>query len=160
MILPLAAISVTIVMGGAPIQSYNRPYLRQGHVMAPIAPFVTRCSERISYEGKMMVVHYGSRAARLLTGVVEPRTLQAYYVAVAPLFVTLGADVHFDKGARTLFVRCASPAPIRTPGPYERRPQVAPTMIFTPEPIVTPRPVVTGSPHPRRTPIVITPPRA
>jgi len=128
--------------------------------MAPIAPFITHCSDSISYEGKKIVIRRGARVVRLLTGVIEPRTLPAYYVAVAPLFRRLDASVGYDATRRVLFVRCAPSAPIRTPEPFQPRPQVAPTTIFTPEPVVTPRPIVTGSPYPRRTPIVVSPPRA
>ena len=126
--------------------------------MAPVVPFVTRCSDRVSYQGKTMVIRRDHRVAHLLTGVIEPRTLQAYYVAVAPLLRTLGAQLNYDAVSRTLFVRCLPSAPLQTMRP-QPAPHVEPTTVFTPEPVVTPRPVYTGSPHPRRTPIIITTPR-
>ena len=158
MISPLAAIAVTIIIGGAPVQSYNRPYILRGRVMAPIVPFVARCSDRISYQGKMMIIRRDDRVARVLSGTVEPRTLQAYYVAVAPLLRSLGAQISYDRVDRKLFVRCLPMPPLQTMAP-QLTPHVAPTTVFTPEPASTPRPIYTGSPHPRRTPIIVTPPR-
>ncbi|MBV9277917.1 MAG: hypothetical protein JOZ97_06750 [Candidatus Eremiobacteraeota bacterium] len=157
--IPPLAIPITIVIGGTPVQSYNHAYLMRGRIMAPAVPFVTRCADRVSYHGKIMVIRRGDRTARILTGVVEPRTLQAYYVPVSPAFRSLGAQIRYDRKLKTLFVRCLAPAPLRTMQPNEQQPHVAPTTVFTPEPVATPRPVYTGSPHPRRTPIIVTTPR-
>jgi len=129
--------------------------------MAPVVPFVARCADRIGYQGNKMVIRRDGRVARALTGMVEPTNLQAYYVAVVPLLRALGSQVSYDPATRMLFVRCQARKPLRTPGPNEQRtPQVAPTTVFTPEPVPTPRPTFSGSPHPRRTPIVVTTPRA
>ncbi len=160
MISPLAAIPITIIIGGAPVQSYNHPYLLHARIMAPVIPFVTRCADRISYRRDVMVIRRDGRVARIFTGVIEPATLQGYYVAVAPTLRLLGARVSYDLDSRKLYVECLGPAPLRTMRPNEQlAPHVRPTTVFTAEPVVTPRPMYTGSPHPRRTPIVVTTPR-
>jgi len=147
------------MVGGAPVQSYNHPYLSRGRIMAPVIPFVTRCADRVGYQQKAMVIRRDDHLARVVTGVVEPRTLQAYYIAVAAPLRSLGAQISYDARSRTLFVRCLPRAPLRTMRANEQAPHVAPTTVFTPEPLPTPRPVYTGSPHPRRTPIIVTTPR-
>ena len=157
MIFPPAAIPIAILLNGSTLQSYNRPYLQNGRVVAPVAPYLTRIADRIAYDGRVMVITRGSVHIRIETGVSEPRGLQNLYVPIAPLLRKLGALVAYDPGRHILEVQLRAVRDVRTMAPYSTsEPQVAPTRVFTPEPIVTPRPLYTGSPHPRRTPIVIT----
>lgn len=143
------------MLNGSPLQSYNHAYLRAGHVEAPVAPYLTRVADRITYAGEVMIIRRGISEVRIRTGSGDPKSLQALYVPVAPILRALGAQVSFDKQAGVLEIHIRASQLIQTMSPYPRdAPGMRPSRVFTPEPVQTPRPLYTGSPHPRRTPIV------
>ena len=154
MIFPLAAAVLSIVIDGNAVRSYNAPYLRAGHVIAPIDPFVTGVAASIGYSAGSLIVTRGDRFAQVpFADPPDPQHYQSTYVELAPLLRTLGARVWYDAAQRTLYVRTprkelATPTPFNPAGP-----RAFPTDVFTPSPATTPRPVVTGTPSPRRTPL-------
>lgn len=156
MIFPPGAIPVAILLNGTPLQSYNHPYVVAGRVRAPVAPYVTRIADRIAFERGALVASRAGFTVRVRTAQLEPQDLSRSYVPVAPLFAGLGARVHYDAQRHVLEVRLPRPAGLTQAPPVQLpQPNVRPTRIFTPEPVVTPRPSYTGTPHPRRTPIVV-----
>ncbi|MDP9016938.1 MAG: hypothetical protein M3N19_01280 [Candidatus Eremiobacteraeota bacterium] len=156
-IFPPAAIPIAIMLNGAPLQSYNQPYVLQGRIEAPIAPYITRIADRIAYSGGTMIITRGSSEVRIRVGIREPRSLQAVYVPLATILRRLGARASYDAARRVLEVHVEHAGDLATMPPFvSSHPQGRPIRVFTPEPVASPRPVYTGSPHPRRTPIIIT----
>ena len=154
MIFPLAAATLTVVLDGTPVRSYNRPYIAGGHVMAPLDPYVTTIARTREYDGRALIVRLGDFFAQVpMNGPPPPARYQSTYVELAPIVRTLGARVWFDASAQTLYVETPRVA-LATPTPFNPAvPQVAPTAVFTPTPVQTPRPSVSGTPLPRRTPV-------
>lgn len=153
-IFPLAAAALSIVVNGAVVRSYNAPFLRRGHVIAPIDPFVTSVAAGIGYSAGELIVMRGDRFAQVpFAFAPQPAQYQNTYVEIAPLLRTLGLSVRYDPASRRLFIEAPSPV-LATPTPFNPAvPQPAPTSVFTPVPATTPRPVVSGMPSPRRTPL-------
>lgn len=154
MIFPLAAATLTVVLDGTPVRSYNRPYIAGGHVMAPLDPYVTAIARSIEYDGRALIVRLGDLFAQVpMSGAPPPGRYQTTYVELAPIARTLGARVWFDAAAQTLYVQLPRVA-FATPTPFNPAvPHPSPTAVFTPTPVQTPRPAVTGTPLPRRTPV-------
>lgn len=154
MIFPLAATTLSVVLDGTVIRSYNAPYVRDGHVMAPLEPFVTSVVASIEYSGGMLVVRRCDRFAQVpMPSAPRPEHFASTFVQIAPVLRTLGISVWYDAAHRSLFVH-VPPVPLATPTPFNPTvPWVEPRIIFTPMPIPTARPTVTGIPTPRRTPV-------
>lgn len=154
MIFPLAAASLTVVLDGTPLRSYNKPYVDRGRVMAPLDPYVTAIARSIEYDGKALVIRLGDVFAQVpMDAAPAPARYQTTYVALAPIARTLGARVQFDVRTQTLYVETPRVA-LATPTPFNPAvPQIAPSPVFTPMPVETARPIVTGTPLPRRTPL-------
>ena len=101
-----------------------------------------------------MIVTRRTLRVRVRAPLGEPHGLQAVYIPIVPVLRSLGAKIRFDARRHRLDVRFSAGPAILPFSPSVQ--QTAPAVVFTPEPIVTPRPLYTGSPHPRRTPIVVT----
>lgn len=154
MIFPFAAPALVVVLNGVVVRSYNPAYVRNGRVIAPLEPFVTRIAAKIAYSGGMLIISRGDRFAQVaLKARSVPMQWTRIYVPIAPILRTLGLDVSYDAAMRR--VEIVTPGPVvATPTPFNLAvPLVAPTAVFTPSPQTTPRPVVTGKPIPRRTPL-------
>ncbi len=154
MIFPLAAVTLTVVLDGRPVRSYNPPYIAGGHVMAPLDPYVTAIARSIEYDGRALIVRLGDAFAQVaMPSAPLPDRYENVYVEFAPLARTLGARVWLDSRTHTLYVQTPRAA-IATPTPFNPAvPQNAPAIVFTPTPAQTARPIVTGTPLPRRTPL-------
>jgi len=156
-IFPPGAIPVAILLNGSPLQTYNRPYLSGGRIRAPIAPYVTRIADRIALERGALLVTRGGQTFRIRTGAFDPQSLPRVYVEVVPLHRRFGARVVYDSQRHVLDVQLPRRRDVLPGAPLQSaQPHVTPTRVFTPEPLITPRPAYTGTPHPRRTPIVVT----
>lgn len=153
MIFPLAP---TIALDGRVVHSYAAPYIRDGHVMAPLDPFVTRIAASIEYSGGVLVVRRADRFAQVAMPQADPSAFATTYVELAPLLRTLGVTVSYNAALRRLIVRTPPPQ-LALPTPFNAAvPRVAPSAVFTPAPEPTPRPAFTGKPSPRRTPLPYT----
>lgn len=154
MIFPLAAATLTVVLNGTPVRSYNRPYIARGRVMAPLDPYVTAFARSIEYDGRALIVRLGDVFAQVpMHSAPPPGRYQNTYVALGPIARTLGAHVWYDAASQTVYVQTPRAA-LATPTPFNPAvPAVAPTSVFTPVPAQTPRPVISGTPLPRRTPV-------
>jgi hypothetical protein len=143
---------VTVVVNGSFVPSVPVAGVDRGRVVGPVS-LVARFAERVAVreDGRTLVAVRGERTctANALPGTDPP------LVVIAPLARCLGADVAWDGQAKSLALRFGGEAVMRTLPPFDpSAPQVAPTMIFTPEPAPpTPRVISTGSPRPRRTAI-------
>jgi hypothetical protein len=153
-IFPLGATVLSVVLNGTVVHSYNAPYVRGGHVMAPLEPFVTSVAASIEYSGGMLVVRRADRFAQVpMQQPLHPEHFESVFVELAPLLRTLGARVSYDAARRALMVEAPSD-PLATPTPFNPAvPSVAPRVVFTPSPVQTERPIVTGTPAARRTPL-------
>ena len=156
MIFPLAATPLSVVVNGKVVRSYNAPFVRAGHVMAPLDPFVTAVAASIEYSGGTLVVRRADRFAQVPMPLQpHPAHFQSTFVEIAPLLRTLGIRVDYDAARRAVIVQ-TPPVPLATPTPFNPAvPFVAPTIVFTPVPAPTPRPIVSGAPSPRRTPLPV-----
>lgn len=155
MIFPPAAI-LTVTLNGALLHSYRPALLRNGHVIAPLDPYVTSVAAQMGYSGRTLIVTRGDRFAQMnVPGRPPPAAWPRTYVQLAPVLRTLGVAVTYDAAHRRLTLRTPPPL-LAMPTPFNPAvPSAAPRAVFTPVPAATPRPVVTGAPSPRRTPIPV-----
>lgn len=154
MIFPLLTPALVVVLNGATVHSYSPVYVHNGHVIAPLQPYVTAVAARISYNGTSLVVTRGDRFAKLrFGGQAPPGQWDQTYVEIAPLLRSLGVSVAYDAQRRRLEIDTLQ-AMLVTPTPFNPAvPQPSPAAVFTPAALSTPRPQVSGSPAPRRTPL-------
>jgi hypothetical protein len=154
MIFPLLTPALVVVLNGAIVHSYSPAYLRNGHVIAPLEPYVTAVAARIGYNGSQLVVTRGDRFAQLRVGVrTPPGQWDQTYVEIAPLLRRLGVSVAYDVQRRRLEIDTSQPMLV-TPTPFNPAvPLASPAAIFAPPVVATPRPQVSGKPAPRRTPL-------
>jgi len=154
----IASAIVTIVLNGAIVPSFAPARISFGHVVGPLAPIASRIASRLAYvpaDGMLIIEH----AARRIVVPVAFVDDDVPYVALGPVVRALGGSVSFDTRTKTMTISLADDRLIQTPQPFDpSAPQVAPTMVFTPEPPhPTPRATDTGSPQPRRTAIPAVP---
>jgi hypothetical protein len=167
----LAAALVTVLIDGVLVDGSVAARMRDGVVVAPLAPYLTTIAERIESDpggerfvfargARSISVALGSRVARAGASVEELPVApflhgEETFVPLAMVARALGGDVAFDTATKTLSVGF-EPEPLATlapagpwtpgPGPYET---------FAPMATPAPAPRSTGIPRPRRTPLVI-----
>ena len=168
-------LAVIVILNGAVVASAPPAQLLFGHVMAPLAPVVTRFADRAALAGDTITVVRGATtcvlrigaAAIVCNGVTKALPVTPFgrdgiaFVPLAELARAFGVTVTYDARARTAALDVRPPTDVKSPAPFDPNvPQAAPTTIFTPSPPpATPRPVDTGSPQPRRTAIPVEPSR-
>lgn len=149
---------VSIIVDGRPVAAYVRAYVVAGRVYAPVSPLLTRLADRVWFVGNSLLIERGSVRVRVRIAPVVPASLNATYVAIAPVLRAIGASVRYESAGRRLIVQVPQRAILASPTPFNPSvPSVAPSAVFTPAPAQTPRPVWTGSPLPRRTPLSVPP---
>ena len=145
MILPLAAMTVSITVNGVALPAYRKPYLQHGRVMAPVEPYLLAVATSVERTAGGILARRGDRFTQC--------SMRNEYVPIAPLLEALGVNVRYDAAARMLAI-VVPPVPMATATPFNVAvPRVAPTAVFTPVPADTPRPSVSAKPQPRRTPL-------
>jgi len=156
MIFPLLTSALVVVLNGTIVHSYSPAYVRNGHVLAPLEPYVTAVAGRIAYSGSVLVVTRGDRFAQLRVETqMPPGEWTQTYVEIAPLLRSLGVSVAYDAQKRRLEIDTPQAA-LATPTPFNPAvPLASPSAVFTPLALPTPRPQVIGKPAPRRTPLPV-----
>jgi Copper amine oxidase N-terminal domain len=169
--------AVVVILNGAIIASAPPAQLLFGHVMAPLAPIVTRFTQRAVITGDTITLVRGDHTCVLRVGSDAitcdgiTRTLPVApfgrdgvaYVPLAEVARALGGAAAFDAHARIVALDVPPATVVKSPPPFDpNAPQATPTVIFTPSPppaTPTPRPTDSASPQPRRTAIPATPSR-
>ncbi len=167
--------ALVVVLNGAFVPS--SPPVRRlfGHVMAPLAPVVTRIADVVTLAGDDVTLVRGARTCVFrvgsptyrCAGIVARAGVTPFardgivFLPLATVARAFGGNVAYDRRTDTLSIAFAPRSVVITPAPFEpSAPQVAPTQVFTPQPgPPTPQVMVSGDPRPRRTAIPATPSR-
>lgn len=145
---------LTVLLDGRAVRAYLPVYMTNGRVMGPLDPFVVRLARSVGYRGQWLVLSSGGKMVRVRLNRRQPADLSRSYVELGPLLRALGADVSLDRVHNVVRVTSPRSVAILPPTPFDAAAsEVAPRVVFTPEPVATPRPVWTGAPVPRRTPL-------
>lgn len=169
--------ALIVILNGAIVASVPPAQLLFGHVMVPLAPVVTRITQRavvdgdtvtLVRQGRTCVLRIGSDAF-VCDGVAGTLPVVPFgrdgvaYVPLAEVVRAFGGEVEYDPRSRMVAVDVPPETAVKTPAPFDpSAPSATPTTIFTasPAPIpATPRPIDAGSPAPRRTAIPVDPSR-
>ncbi len=163
---------VSVVLNGRLVTGSRDAEIRHGVIVAPLDPYVrtfattiaTESRGRITLErgGRTFVLSIGSRDA--VSGSIGVKLPIAPYVRadepIIPLAAAaraLGASVDYNAATRTVDIETPS-LPLSTPTPYAAwSPPPGELPTFEPYEAPTPQPTVSGIPHPRRTPLLVTP---
>jgi hypothetical protein len=163
--------AVIVILNGAIVASAPPAQLLFGHVMAPLAPVITRITKRVVLDGdtitivrneRTCILHVGSDAITC-DGVTRTLPVAPFgrdgvaFVPLAEVARALGCGAGYDPHTRSVALDVPPETALKTPAPFDpNAPEAPPTVIFTPSPApvpATPRPVDSGSPQPRRTAI-------
>jgi hypothetical protein len=166
-----------VILNGAIVASALPAQLLFGHVMAPLAPVITRFTERAAVDGNTITLVRGGRScvfrigsdAYACDGVAGSLPVAPFgrdgvaYVPLAEVARAFGGAAEYDSRTRIVALDVPPETALKTPAPFDpNAPQATPTVIFTPSPppaVATPQPTDTGSPQPRRTAIPVIPSR-
>jgi hypothetical protein len=169
--------AVIVILNGAIVASAPPAQLVFGVVMAPLAPVVTRFTQRAVLAGDTITLVRNERTCVLRVGSDAltcdgvARTLPVApfgrdgiaFVPLAAVARALGGVAAYDPHTRIVALDMPPETALNTPAAFDpNAPQATPTVIFTPSPIPlpsTPRPLESGSPLPRRTAIPAIPSR-
>jgi hypothetical protein len=168
--------AVIVILNGAIVASAPPAQLLFGHVMAPLAPIVTRFTDRAVLDGdtitlargdRTCILHIGSNAI-VCDGVSQTLPVRPFgrdgiaFVPLAEVARAFDGAAEYDAHTHIAALDVRGPTVLKTPAPFDpSAPQAVPTTIFTPSPPpATPRPVDSGSPLPRRTAIPVDPSRS
>ncbi|HEX3671376.1 MAG TPA: hypothetical protein VHT92_06685 [Candidatus Cybelea sp.] len=153
------AAAVAVVVDGSPLAAYQRAYLADGRVFAPVAPLLMRIADRFWLDGDTLVAERNGRRAYVRLSPRAAGELSVAYVAAAAVLRALGAAVRYEASGRRLVVTLPARGMLASPTPFDpAAPSAAPRAVFTPLAPATPRPLWTGSPMPRRTGLPFPPP--
>jgi hypothetical protein len=168
--------AVIVILNGAILASAPPAQLLFGHVMAPVAPVVTRFTDRAAVDGDTITLVRQGRTCTFrigsdafdCDGVSGTLPVAPFgrggvaYVPLADVARAFGGAVEYDPRTRIVALDVPPAADLKTPAPFDpSAPSATPTLIFTPSPApATARPADTGSPVPRRTAIPVIPSRS
>ena len=166
-----------VILNGAIVASAPPAQLLFGHVMAPLAPVVTRFTERAVLDGDTITLVRGGRTcvfrvgseAFACDGVAGTLPVAPFgrdgvaYVPLAEVARAFGGVAEYDAHSRIVALDVPLATGLKTPAPFDpNAPSTAPTTVFTPSPAPAPptvRPSDPASPLPRRTAIPAIPSR-
>jgi hypothetical protein len=167
--------AVIVILNGAIVASAPPAQLLFGHVMAPLAPVVTRFTQRAALDGDTITLARNGRTCilrigantMLCDGVTSTLPVVPFgrdgeaFVPLADVARAFGGTLTYDTRTRIAALGVRPETALKSPPPFDSSaPQAVPTTVFTPSPPpATPRPVDTGSPQPRRTAIPVDPSR-
>jgi hypothetical protein len=176
--------AVIVILNGAIVASVPPAQLLFGHVMAPVAPIITRFTERAAVDGDTITLIRQGRTCIFRVGSdtyacdgvsgtlpVAPFGRDGVaYVPLADVARAFGGAAEYDPHTHIVALDVPPATAVQTPAPFDpNAPSAAPTQVFTPSPTpsptpvpsatATPRPLDTGSPTPRRTAIPAIPSR-
>jgi hypothetical protein len=173
----VSPVLVVVLFNGAIVASAPPAQLLFGHVMAPLAPVVTRFTERAALEGDRVTLVRGDRTcvfrigseAYVCDGITGTLPVAPFgregiaYVPLAEVARAFGGDARYDARSRIVSVDVPPQTELKTPAPFDpSAPSATPTVVFTPSPAPAtpaPRATATGSPLPRRTAVPAIPSR-
>lgn len=142
------------MLDGHRVRGYAGAFEINGHVFAPVRPYVTRIADRVYYAGGRLAIVRGSRIVYIRMPERAPDALDRSYVPLSSVVTALGAGARYLGSAHILEVRLPPERTVGSPEPFDPcAPQATPNAVFTPAPVATARPVYSGSPLPRRTPL-------
>jgi hypothetical protein len=169
--------AVIVILNGAIVASAPPAQLLFGHVMAPLAPVITRFTERAVVDGNTITLVRSGRTcvfrvgsdAFVCDGVGGNLPVAPFgrdgvaYVPLAEVARAFGGAAEYDPHSHIMALEVPPRTAVRSPAPFDpNAPSATPTVIFTPSPAPatpTPRPVDDASPVPRRTAIPAIPSR-
>jgi hypothetical protein len=170
-------VAVVVILNGAIVASAPSARLLFGHVVAPLAPVITRFTDRAVLDGDTItlvrgahtcVLHIGSEAITC-DGITRTLPVAPFgrggvaFVPLAEVARALGGAAAYDSHTRIVALDVRPETALKSPPPFDpNAPQAPPTVVFTPSPVpATPAPRTTdpGSPQPRRTAIPAIPSR-
>jgi hypothetical protein len=167
--------AIVVVLNGAFLPS--APPVRRlfGHIVAPLAPVMTRIADRVTLDGDAIELVRGAHAcafrigvpafrcdARIRLAAVTPFARDGIaYVPLADVVRAFGGTATYDAPSGTVALTLAPSTAVDTPAPFDpAAPQAVPTRLFTPQPAPpTPQAIESGEPRPRRTAIPAIPSR-
>ncbi|MDP9024681.1 MAG: hypothetical protein M3N13_04840 [Candidatus Eremiobacteraeota bacterium] len=153
---PMAAL-VTVMLNGRPVRGYAGAFEVNGHIFAPVRPYVTRIAERLWYAGDRLAIERDGRIVYVRVSARNPDALERSYVPLGVVLRGLGVSLSYSVGAHVLTVRTVAGDSVATPSPFDpAASEVRPNRVFTPAPVPTARPIFNGPALPRRTPLPLT----
>ena len=170
---------VIVILNGAIVASAPPAQLLFGHVMAPLAPVITRFTERAVVDGNTITLVRSGRTCVFRVGSdsfacdgidgnlpVAPFGHDGVaYVPLADVARAFGGAAEYDPHSHIMAIDVPPQTAVKSPAPFDpNAPSASPTVIFTPSPSPapaspTPQATSAGSPLPRRTAIPAIPSR-
>lgn len=174
----MGPVAVIVILNGAIVGSAPPAQLLFGHVMAPLAPVITRFTARAALDGDTITVARDGRTCVFRIGseayncdgvggtlpVVPFARDGIAYLPLAEVVHAFGGALTYDPRSGIVALDMPPDTELRTPAPFDpSAPSATPTTVFTPSPTpappATPRPLDAGTPVPRRTAIPVIPSR-
>jgi hypothetical protein len=170
--------AVIVILNGAIVASVPPPQLLFGHVMAPLAPVITRFTARAVLAGDTITLTRGARTcvfrigseAYSCDGVAAALPVAPFgrngtaYVPLAEVVRAFGGAMEYDPHSAVAALDMPPDTELKTPAPFDpAAPSATPTTVFTPSPAPAPPatavPAGAATPLPRRTAIPAIPSR-
>ncbi len=166
--------AVIVILNGAILASAPPAQILFGHVMAPVAPVVTRFTERAVVDGDTITLVRQGRTCTFrigsdafdCDGVSGTLPVAPFgrggvaYLPLADVARAFGGAVEYDPHTRIVALDVPPVVNLKTPAPFDpNAPSVTPTVIFAFAAAGDATAVDSGNPVPRRTAIPVVPSR-